>query len=53
MAKRKLTQVEKNQLKLVNKLSKAFRETFPALKKDKHFAPLKIRDIEKRMNKEQ
>ena len=45
----KLTQVEKNHIHLVNKLSASFRRAFPGLKNNPKFAPIIVRDIERQM----
>lgn len=48
----KLTDVEKNKIRLVNRLSASFRRAFPGLKNDPKLAPIKISDIERQMRKE-
>ena len=45
-ARSKLTQQEKNQIKLVNQLSRSFVKAFPGLKRDPRFKPIRIKDVE-------
>jgi len=45
----KLTQVEKNKIKLANQLSASFRRAFPGLQKDPRFAPIRVSDVKKGM----
>ena len=49
--KEKLTKQDKNRIRLVNELSRSFTKAFPNLKKDPRFQPIRIKDIEKKMNK--
>lgn len=46
-----LTKVDKNRIKLVNKLSASLRKAFPGLKNDKRFQPIRIKDIEAKMKR--
>ena len=45
----KLTQQEKNKIRLVNQLSASFRRNLPGLKDDPKLAPIHIKDVEREM----
>ena len=48
----KLTKQNKNNIRLMNQLSRSFVKAFPGLKNDPKLKPLKIKDIEKEMRQE-